>query len=171
MGFCVNIFCTIPVGKEKKAKICYYVRMLIENRKAHFNYEFLEKFDAGIELFGFEVKSLRMKQGSLEGAYVIVRGNETFMMNSYIPAYQPKNAPKGYDERRNRKLLLTKKEIHDLATSEAKKGLTIVPISVYNKGRKIKVEIAIARGKKKFDKRETIKKRETERDIRREMEG
>ena len=88
------------------------------------------------------------------------------MVGAYIPAYQPKNAPKGYDELRNRSYCW-QKEIHDLASSEAKKGLTIVPISVYNKGRKIKVSIAIARGKKKFDKRETIKKRETERDIRR----
>src|SRR3989338_738875 len=128
--------------------------MLLENRKAQFNYEFTDKFDAGIELFGFEVKSLREKQGSLEGGYVIVRGNEAFLMNVYIPAYQPKNVPKGYDERRNRKLLLTRKEIHDVSAAEAKKGLTIVPVSVYNKGRKIKVTIAVARGKKKFDKRE-----------------
>lgn len=141
--------------------------MLLENRKATFNYEFLEKLDAGIELFGFEVKSLRGKQGSLEGAYVIVRGKEAFMVGAYIPAYQPKNAPKGYDERRNRKLLLTKKEIEALAGAESKKGLTIVPLSVYNRGRKLKVLLAIARGKKKFDKRETIKRRETERDMRR----
>ncbi len=141
--------------------------MLIENRKAHFNYEFLETFNVGIELLGLEVKSLRAKLGSLEGAHVIVRGSEAFLVGAYIPAYQPKNAPKGFDERRNRKLILTRKEIHDLAQSESKKGLTIVPISVYNKGRKIKVDIAIARGKKKFDKRETIKKREVERDIRR----
>lgn len=145
--------------------------MLLENHKAHFNYEFLEKLEAGIELLGSEVKSLRAKLGSLEGAYAIVRGSEAFLVNAYIPAYQPKNMPKGYDERRNRKLLLTKKELHDLSASEGKKGLTIVPISVYNKGRKIKVTIAIARGKKKFDKRETIKKRETEREILREMKG
>lgn len=145
--------------------------MLLENRKAHFNYELVEKFDAGIELLGHEVKSLRNKLGSLEGSHVIIRGNEAFLVGAYIPAYQPKNAPKGLDERRNRKLLFTKKEIHALSQSEAKKGLTIVPISVYNKGRKIKVAIAIARGKKKFDKRETIKKREVERDIRREMHG
>lgn len=143
--------------------------MLLENRKAHFNYEFLEKLDAGIELFGFEVKSLRAKLGSLEGAHAVVRGNEVFLVNVYIPAYQPKNAPKGYDERRNRKLLLTKKEIQTLASAEAKKGLTIVPISVYSKGRKIKVMLAIARGKKKFDKRETLKRRDTERDMRRTM--
>ncbi len=141
--------------------------MLLDNRKAHFNYEFLETFNVGIELLGHEVKSLRAKLGSLEGAHVIVRGGEAFLVGAYIPAYQPKNAPKGFDERRNRKLLLTRKEIHDLSQSESKKGLTIVPISVYNKGRKIKVDIAIARGKKKFDKRETIKKREVERDIRR----
>lgn len=141
--------------------------MLLENRKATFNYEFLEKLDAGIELFGFEVKSLRGKLGSLEGAYVIVRGKEAFMVGAYIPAYQPKNAPKGYEERRNRKLLLTKKEIEVLAGAESKKGLTIVPLSVYNRGRKLKVLLAIARGKKKFDKRETIKRRETERDMRR----
>lgn len=145
--------------------------MLLENRKATFNYEFLEKLDAGIELFGFEVKSLRGKQGSLEGAYVIVRGKEAFMVGAYIPAYQPKNAPKGYEERRNRKLLLTKKEIEVLAGAESKKGLTIVPLSVYNRGRKLKVLLAIARGKKKFDKRETIKRRETERDMRRELKG
>ena len=143
--------------------------MLLENRKAKFNYEFLEHLDAGIELLGHEVKSLRAKLGSLEGAYVIVRGNEAFLVNVYIPAYQPKNIPKGYDERRNRKLLLTKKELALLEGAESKKGLTIVPISVYNKGRKLKVSLAVARGKKKFDKRETIKKRGTERDMRRSM--
>ena len=143
--------------------------MLLENRKARFNYELLEKLDAGIELLGFEVKSLRQKQGSLEGAYAIVRGNEPFLVNVCIPAYQPKNTPKQYDERRIRKLLLTKREIKELAGAEAKKGLTIIPISVYNKGRKIKVELAIARGKKKFDKRETLKRRDAEREIERTL--
>ena len=145
--------------------------MLLENRKATFNYEFLERFNAGIELLGFEVRSLRQKRGSLEGAYAIVRGFEAFLVNVYIPAYQPKNTPKNYDERRPRKLLLAKKEIRELAAAESKKGLTIIPISVYNKGRKIKVELAIARGKKKYDKRESIKRRDTEREIRRLMKG
>src|SRR3989338_6128800 len=156
---------------HKEWLVFYYEFILIQNKKAGFNYEFLEKLNAGIELFGFEVKSIRAKLGSLEGAYVIVRGNEAFLVNAYIPAYQPKNAPKGYDEKRNRKLLLTKKEIEMIAASEAKKGLTIVPISVYNKGRKIKVELAIARGKKKYDKRETLKKRDSEREMQREMKG
>jgi SsrA-binding protein len=139
-----------------------------ENRKARFNYEILEKYETGIELLGMEVKSVRNGQMSLEGAFVIVRGGEVFLINANIPPYQIKNAPKDYDPLRNRKLLLTKKEIAELAGSEKNKSLTIVPISVYNKNRKIKVEIALAKGKKKFDKRETIKKRDTDREIRRE---
>lgn len=141
---------------------------LIQNKKAHFNYEILEKIEAGIELLGFEVKSLKNSQGSLEGAHVTVRGNEAFVVNMQIPPYQPANTPKEYDPLRNRRLLLTKKEIERFGKEEAQKGLTIVPISVYNKGSKIKMEIAVVRGKKKFDKRETIKKRDTERELRRE---
>ena len=108
---------------------------------------------------------------SLEGAFVIVRGNEAYLINANIPPFQPKNAPKDYDPLRNRRLLLTKKEITELAGSEKNKSLTIVPISVYNKKSKIKVEIALVKGKKKFDKRETIKKRDTDREIRREYKG
>ena len=140
-----------------------------ENRKARFNYEILEKYEAGIELFGVEVKSVRNGQMSLEGAFVIIRGGEAYLINVNVPPYQIKNTPKDYDPLRNRKLLLTKKEIAELAGSEKNKSLTIVPISVYNKGRKIKVEIALVKGKKKFDKRETLKKRDTDREIRREI--
>lgn len=142
-----------------------------ENRKAHFNYEILEKYETGIELLGTEVKSVRNGQISLEGAFVIVRGGEVFLINANIPPFQIKNAPTDYDPLRNRKLLLTKKEIAELAGSEKNKSLTIVPISVYNKDRKIKVKIALVKGKKKFDKRETIKKRDTDREIRREYKG
>jgi len=138
---------------------------LIQNRKAHFNYEILEKFEAGIELLGFEVKSLKNSQGSLEGAHITIRGNEAFVIGMQIPPYQPANTPKDYDQTRNRKLLLTGKEIEKISKFEEQKGLTIVPISVYNKGSKVKIEIAVGRGKKKFDKRETIKKRDTEREI------
>ncbi|OGI93667.1 SsrA-binding protein [Candidatus Nomurabacteria bacterium RIFCSPLOWO2_01_FULL_40_18] len=140
-----------------------------ENRKARFNYEILEKYEAGIELLGVEVKSVRGGQISLEGAFVIVRGKEAFLINANIPPYQAKNTPKDYDPLRNRKLLLTKKEIAELASDEKNKSLTIVPLSVYNKGRKIKVEIALVKGKKKFDKRRALEKRETDRSIRREM--
>ncbi|MES2416504.1 MAG: SsrA-binding protein SmpB [Patescibacteria group bacterium] len=138
-----------------------------ENRKARFDYEILEKFEAGIELLGTEVKSVRGGRMSLEGAFVIVRGGEAFIINAQIPPYQIANAPKDYDPLRNRKLLLTKKEITELAGNDKNKSLTIVPISVYNKNRKIKVEIALVKGKKKHDKRETTKKRETDREIRR----
>lgn len=142
---------------------------LIENKKAYFNFEILEKLDAGIELFGFEVKALRKGQGSLEGSHVTVRGNEAFLIGMNIPPFQPANSPKDYNPERNRKILLTKKEIEDLQNTEKQRGLTIVPISVYNKGRKLKLSLGIARGKKKFDKRETIKKRETDRETRRVM--
>jgi SsrA-binding protein len=144
---------------------------LIQNRKAYFNYEILEKIEAGIELLGFEVKSLKKGQGSLEGSHNTVRGNEVFVINMQIPPYQPANTPKDYDPVRNRRLLLTKKEIGQLAGAEGQKGLTVVPLSVYNKGRKLKLEIAIVRGKKKYDKRETIKKHDTEREIRRSLKS
>ena len=139
-----------------------------ENRRAKFDYEILEKYEAGIELLGVEVKSVRGGQMSLEGAFVIIRGDEVFLINANIPPYQPKNAPADFDPLRNRKLLLTQKEIKEL-TKKEHTNLTIVPISVYNKGRKIKLEIALVKGKKKFDKRESIKKRETDRNVRREL--
>ncbi|HEY4494193.1 MAG TPA: SsrA-binding protein SmpB [Candidatus Paceibacterota bacterium] len=142
-----------------------------ENRKARFDYEILEKYEAGIELLGSEVKSVRGGKMSLEGAFVIARGGEAYLINANIPPYQPKNAPKDYDPLRNRKILLTKKQIAELASNEKNKSLTIVPISVYNKGSKVKVEIAVVKGKKKYDKRETIKKRETDRNIRRTLKN
>jgi len=142
---------------------------LIVNKKAGFNYEFLEKMETGIVLAGFEVKSLKSGRGSLDGAYVSVRNGEVFLVHAHIPPYQAGNTPKEYDQYRDRKLLLNKKEIAHLVGFEKQKNLTIVPISVYNKGGKIKVEIAIARGKKKYDKRETIKKRDIEREIGRSL--
>src|SRR3989339_112465 len=140
-----------------------------ENRKAKFDYEILEKYEAGIELLGVEVKSVRGGQMSLEGAFVIVRGGEVYLINANIPPYQVKNTPKDYEPLRNRKLLLTRKEIAELAGNEKNRSLTIVPPSGYNKGRKNKGKNALGKSKKKFDKRETLKKRDTDREIRREM--
>ena len=140
-----------------------------DNSKALFDYEVLERFTAGIELLGLEVKSVRVGSISLRGAFVSVRGNEAYLLGTLIPAYQPKNAPKEYDALRARKLLLTKSELEKLKNAEGTKGLTIVPLSVYNKGRFLKLDIAIARGKKKFDKRQTIKKRDIERDLKRTL--
>jgi SsrA-binding protein len=143
---------------------------LVQNKKVFLNYEITDKYEAGLSLQGHEVKSLRNKLGSLDGSYVTIRGGEAFLINSFIPPYQEKNTPESYDPRRNRKLLLSKGDITMLAGIEKKKGLTIVPISVYNsRANKLKVEIGIARGKKEYDKRETIKKRTVDREIRREF--
>ncbi|MBI5077750.1 MAG: SsrA-binding protein SmpB [Candidatus Yonathbacteria bacterium] len=144
---------------------------LVQNKKIHFNYEILERYDAGVELSGGEVKSLRAGRGSLEGSHVTVRGGEAFLIGATIQPYQANNAPKGYDATRNRRLLLTKDEIAELSAQESKKGLTIVPVSVYSKGHKLKVEVAVVRGKKTHDKRETLKKREAERDVMRDIKG
>jgi SsrA-binding protein len=141
----------------------------IDNRKVHFNYEVIEKFEAGIELLGFEVKSVRAGLGNLAGAFCIVRGGEIFIIGMHITPYQAGNTPKDYEPDRNRKLLLNKKEIKELADADKAKGLTLVPLSLYSKGRRIKVEIGIAKGKKLHDKRESIKKRDTDREIRRSL--
>lgn len=142
---------------------------LVSNKKAHFNYSIKSTIVAGIELLGHEVKSLRSSQGSLDGSRVIIRGGEAYLVGAFIPSYQTSNTTISYDERRNRRLLLKKSEIRELGDIESKKGFAIIPISIFNQGKKIKVEVAIAEGKKKFDKRETIKKRDVERDIRRKM--
>lgn len=144
---------------------------LIEHKKATFDYELLEQFEAGMQLFGTEVKSLRAHHGKLEGAHITVRGGEAFLINSEIPPFQAANTKGEYDPKRNRRLLLTKKELAELARAEEQAGLTIVPISMYNKGRVIKLRLAIARGKKKVDKRESIKKRESIREIARVVKG
>ena len=140
----------------------------IDNRKAHFNYQVEETFEAGIELSGFEVKSIKKGQGNLASAFCIVRGGEVFIAGMHIPPYQPNNTDPGYDPDRIRRILLNKKEIKKLADADGTKGLTLRPISLYSKGRRIKVSVAIAKGKKTFDKRETIKKRDADREIRRE---
>jgi len=142
---------------------------LIENKKVGLDFEILETMEAGLELFGFEVKSLRAGLGSLKGARVVARGGEAYLVGATIPAWQIANAPKSYDPERARRLLLSKKEILRVATAESEKGLTIVPLSVYNKGRKLKLGIAIARGKKKEDRRQTIRAREEKRRIERTL--
>lgn len=145
--------------------------ILIENRKAYFNYEILQRFEVGLVLKGWEIKSLRNKKGSLVGSRVIIRGNETYVVGIDIPPYQAQNIPPNFEEQRTIKLLLSKKEIDYLNGKLSQKGLTIVPLRVYTKGRKIKMEIALVRGKKKYDKREKIKERETKRKIERLMKS
>jgi SsrA-binding protein len=134
--------------------------VLLEYKKVFLKYAPIEDFNAGIELLGQEVKSLRDKLGSLDGARVVVRGGEAFVVGMTIPPYQPANAKKNYDPERARKLLLNKKEIALLAEAESKKGLTIVPVKIYTNKGLVKAHIAIVRGKGKADHREDLKKRD-----------
>jgi SsrA-binding protein len=140
----------------------------IDNRKAHFNYSIEETFEAGIELLGFEVKAIKNGSGNINSAFCIVRGGEAYIIGMNIPPYQPHNVDIGYDPARTRRLLLSKKEIKKLSEKDDTKGLTLVPISLYSKGPYIKVSIAVARGKRVVDKRETIKKRDLDREMSRE---
>lgn len=142
---------------------------LIDNKRGLFDYSIQEEMEAGIELFGFEVKSLRAKQGSLKGARVVARGGEAYLVGATIPPWQIANAPKDYDPARTRRLLLKQKEIAHISSAEGQSGLTIVPISVYSKGRHLKLGIGIARGKKKHDKRQTIRERDEKRTIARTL--
>ncbi|MEX2405580.1 MAG: SsrA-binding protein SmpB [Candidatus Paceibacterota bacterium] len=140
---------------------------LVSNKKIARDYEILETYQAGIELKGFEVKSVKASQGSLDGAYISIRGSEAFLVNATIPAFQPANAPQDYDPERPRKLLLHKREIKELSEREKEGGLTIVPLKLYTKTRFVKIELALVRGKKKHDKRETIKRKDMQRDTER----
>ena len=142
---------------------------LIENKKARLRFEVLETFQAGLELHGYEVKSIRAKLGSFEGSRVIVRGGEAFIVGMTIPPFQIANAPKTYDPERPRKLLLKRSEIVELLEAEAKKGLTLVPLEMYNAGRYLKVRVAIVRGKGKADKREDMKRLEAKKEADRAM--
>lgn len=141
------------------------------NKRAKYDYNILETFEAGLMIKGYEVKSIKSGRISLKGAYVIIKNDEAYLINANIPPYQPKNTPGDYNPDRNRKLLLHKKEIKHLIGKSKEKGLTLVPIRVYTKKGKLKLEFGIGKGKKKMDKREKIKKRETEREIERGMTG
>jgi len=151
------------------------MRILAYNRKAKYDYEILEKFEAGIVLKGHEVKSVKLGHMSLKGAYVttrpaVLRGkNETFLINANIPPYQPKNVPSDYNPSRTRKLLLKRREIKNLIGKVTQRRLTLVPIRVYTKKDKIKLEFGVGRGRQKVDKRELIKKKEAKRKMERMM--
>lgn len=146
------------------------MKAAIENKKARLEYEFLGTYDAGLALHGFEVKALRSGKGSLVGARIVVRGGEAYLVGATIPPHQEKNAPPSYDPERSRRLLLNKKEITELATYEGQRGLTIIPVVVYNTKR-LKLHIAVARKKKKHDKRATLRARDAERSIRRSLKN
>ncbi len=142
--------------------------MKIFNRRAKFDYHLLDKFEAGVVLTGGEVKSVKAGHISLEGAFVQLRGGEAWLTNAHIHPYQFADN-RVYEPRRSRKLLLKKNELLKMAQKTAAAGLTIVPIACYNKGSKIKVEIALAKGKKEYEKKEAMKKRDIDREIQAEL--
>lgn len=141
-------------------------KILVQNKKAKFDYEITERLEAGIVLVGAEVKSVKNKNASLAGSFVTIRNDEAWLLNMHIGAYKQANL-KGYNPTRKRKLLLRKKEINFLLGKLKTKGLVIFPLSLYLKNNLIKAEIAVGRVRKKYDKRELLKKREAERKIQR----
>lgn len=144
--------------------------MKITNKRAFFDYQILEKFEAGINLYGAEVKAVRLGHADLTGAHVRIMGSEAYLINAKIFPYQY-SRPEGYDEQRTRKLLLHKKEIIALKSKTEGQNLALVPLSIYTTKSFIKVEIALGKGKKQFDKKEAIKKKDVQREIEQEMES
>lgn len=143
--------------------------MRIDNRQARFNYEILEKFEAGIDLLGPEVKSVREGQISLNESFIHVRDGQAYLVGAHIHPYQ--NSILTISPTRPRKLLLHKNELTSLASKTATMGLTLVPLAIYNKGNLFKLEIALARGKKKWDKRRTLVKKTVDREIEQALRG
>jgi SsrA-binding protein len=139
---------------------------IAENRRATFDYEFTEKFEAGVEFRGNEVKSAKSGHFQIAGSQVLIRGGEAWLVNSHIPPYQPKNTPADYAEDRARKLLLTKNELKNITGALHDKSQRLIPLRAYLKNGFIKLELGIGRIRKKSDKREVIKKREHIREMR-----
>ena len=143
--------------------------VITTNRRAYFDYNILETYEAGIELRGFEVKAIKSGRINLAGSYVVIRDNQAWLLNADIPPYQPLNTPADYVPKRTRRLLLKSSEIKSLIGRTQEKGLTLVPLKVYTKNRRIKLEIGLGKSKKKADKREAIKKKDIEREIGRNL--
>jgi len=143
-------------------------KSIASNRKAHFNYEILEKFEAGISLVGSEVKSLRAGNANLSDSYAVIQNNEAFLLNCHISPYT-QAGPFNHDPLRTRKLLLHRHEINKLIGKTQEKGLTLIPLRLYFKKGRAKVELGLGKGKKLYDKRETIKRREQDREMAKAM--
>jgi len=143
------------------------MKELSKNKRAYFDYNILEKIEVGIELLGFEVKAAKSGKIDLSGSYARLKDEQAWLVGASISPYQPKNTPAEYDPSRDRRLLLTKKELRTLSGKHAEAGLTVVPLRAYIKGRLVKIELGLARSKKKWDKRDAIKKRESDTEIRR----
>ena len=143
----------------------------ITNSKAGFNYETLETYEAGLQLLGHEVKSIRTGHMSLNDSFIVIDDGELFLVKAYIPPYQVKNVAPSYDPYRKRKLLIQKKEFNQIMRKKQEAGLTLIPLSLYDKRGFLKLQFALARGKQKHDKRQTIKSRDAKREIDRIMKS
>jgi SsrA-binding protein len=144
------------------------IKIVATNRKATHDYTILDRFEAGMALLGTEIKSIRAGQANLREGYIQVRGGELWLVNTHIAHYEP-SGREGHDPLRPRRLLLHKKEIAKLLTRVQERGYTIIPLKIYLKNRRAKVEIALAQGKRQYDKREAIAKREAGRQIQRAL--
>ena len=144
------------------------IKIIANNKKAYHDYFIEETFEAGISLVGTEVKSLREGRANLKESYVIIKNNEAFLFNCHISPYSHGNL-QNHEPLRTRKLLLHRKEIDKLWGSISQKGLTLVPLKLYFKGGRAKIEIGLAKGKKQYEKRDSIKEKEANREIERHM--
>jgi SsrA-binding protein len=142
---------------------------LAENRRARFDHEIVDTIEAGIELIGGEVKSVKSGHFELSGSYAIIRGGELWLLNSKIPPYQPKNMPESYEPTRTRRLLLKKEEIKTLTGKLEEKGWSLIPLNSYLKHGIIKIGLGLGRARNKGDKRELLKKRDIEREMQRKF--
>jgi len=144
---------------------------LANNKRARFDYDIDETLEGGLQLLGTEVKSAKAGNLSLKGAFVTIHNEEAWLTNATIPPWQPKNTSDSYDPMRSRKVLLKKSELQSLIGSKQSKGLTIIPIRVYTKGSLVKIEIGLARGKRKVDKKKAKQEQDIQRDIDRVIRG
>src|SRR6185295_15231762 len=156
------------------------MKIYAENKKALYDYEVIERYEAGLVLQGQEVKSIRTGHMQLAASYVVIRNGpasaqgsgearQAELIGAKIPAYQPLNAPQGYNPEQSRKLLLNKKELDYLQGKVNERGFSLIPLKVYDNNGRIKLEFGLAKGKKQFDKKEKIKKRDVERNTQREL--
>lgn len=141
------------------------IKIVSDNRQARHLYEILETYEAGIQLVGTEVKAIRAGKVNLRDGFALVRNGEALLLNVHISPYEASGQYFNHDPRRTRKLLLNRKEINKLIGQVEQKGLTLVPLKMYFKGSWVKISIGLGRGKKLYDKRETLKRRQDERDM------
>lgn len=143
--------------------------VLSVNRKANYEYNILDEYDAGIVLLGGEVKSIRSSNVSMSDAFIYIKDNEVWIKNLKVSRYKQLHSTQKHDENRDKKLLLTKKQIKKISKALQNKGVTCIPLKIFTKSNRIKIKIGVAKGKKLYDKKESIKKKDIQREIKRNL--